>query len=197
MRRRWPCVLDPATFSGILVSDDAAVYAQFTRSQKCWAHLLRKAIKLTLVAPGDPDYRDFTDRLLDIYREACRVQRDGRLATPLVGRLANERRPSSWNASWSALLRYRHPTGALRHRSTCTVGTGVGPRGLARREPLPSQRRACRSSSDIPQPSASRRLVPSSPLLHSSTSTSTSTKALPSRSSPNAAIGRQAFLTAP
>ncbi|MBM3273233.1 hypothetical protein FJY94_08360, partial [Candidatus Kaiserbacteria bacterium] len=56
-----------------------------------------------------------------------------------------------------------HPTGALRHRSTRTVGTGVGPRGLARREPVPSQRPACRSSSDIPQPSASRRLVPSSP----------------------------------
>ena len=40
-------ILDPATFAGIVVSDDAAVYANFTHSQKCWAHLLRKAIKLT------------------------------------------------------------------------------------------------------------------------------------------------------
>ena len=44
-------ILDPATFAGILISDDAAVYANFTQAQKCWAHLLRKAIKLTLLEP--------------------------------------------------------------------------------------------------------------------------------------------------
>jgi transposase len=38
-------ILDPATFAGIVISDDAAVYANFTQAQKCWAHLLRKAIK--------------------------------------------------------------------------------------------------------------------------------------------------------
>jgi transposase len=74
-------VLDPATFGGIVVSDDAAVYGNFTHSQKCWAHLLRKAIKLTLLEPANAEYRKFTDRLLDIYRAACRVQRDGRLST--------------------------------------------------------------------------------------------------------------------
>lgn len=72
-------ILDPATFAGIVVSDDAAVYANFTRSQKCWAHLLRKAIKLTLLAPDNAEFRRFTDRLLEIYRAACRIQRDGRL----------------------------------------------------------------------------------------------------------------------
>src|SRR3954471_2962864 len=72
-------ILDPESFAGILISDDAAVYAHFTRSQKCWAHLLRKAIKLTLRDPNNAAYRTFTDRLLEIYREACRVQRDGRL----------------------------------------------------------------------------------------------------------------------
>jgi transposase len=72
-------ILDPASFAGILISDDAAVYAHFTRAQKCWAHLLRKAIKLTLQAPNRAAYRTFTDRLLAIYRAACRVQRDGRL----------------------------------------------------------------------------------------------------------------------
>ena len=72
-------ILDPATFAGIVISDDAAVYANFTQSQKCWAHLLRKAIKLTLMEPADAEYRQFTDRLLEIYREACRVQRDRRL----------------------------------------------------------------------------------------------------------------------
>jgi transposase len=72
-------LLDPATFAGIVVSDDAAVYGQFTEAQKCWAHLLRKAIKLTLQDPDNEEYRQFADRLLAIYREACRVQRDGRL----------------------------------------------------------------------------------------------------------------------
>jgi transposase len=73
-------VLDPASFAGIVISDDAAVYANFTESQKCWAHLLRKAIKLTLQDPNNTEYRGFTDRLLEIYREACRVQRDQRLS---------------------------------------------------------------------------------------------------------------------
>ncbi|OWK35706.1 IS66 family transposase [Fimbriiglobus ruber] len=41
-------ILDPATCEGVLVRDDAAVYANVTLAQKCWAHLLRTAIKLTL-----------------------------------------------------------------------------------------------------------------------------------------------------
>jgi hypothetical protein len=73
-------ILDPASFAGLVISDDAAVYANFTQSQKCWAHLLRKAIKLTLQEPNNEAYRQFTDRLLEIYRQACRVQRDGRLS---------------------------------------------------------------------------------------------------------------------
>jgi transposase len=71
--------LDPATFAGIVISDDAAVYAHFSQAQKCWAHLLRKAIKLTLQDPHNAAYRQLADRLLAIYRAACRVQRDGRL----------------------------------------------------------------------------------------------------------------------
>jgi hypothetical protein len=73
-------ILDPETFAGLVISDDAAVYANFSQAQKCWAHLLRKAIKLTLLEPENQEYRRFTDRLLEIYREACRVQRDGRLS---------------------------------------------------------------------------------------------------------------------
>ena len=72
-------LLDPATFAGLVISDDAAVYGQFSQAQKCWAHLLRKAIKLTLQDPDNEGYRPFADRLLEIYRAACRVQRDGRL----------------------------------------------------------------------------------------------------------------------
>jgi hypothetical protein len=73
-------ILNPATFAGIVISDDAAIYANFTHSQKCWAHFLRKAIKLTLTEPTNAEYRQFTDRLLEIYREACRVRHDRRLS---------------------------------------------------------------------------------------------------------------------
>jgi hypothetical protein len=73
-------ILDAATFAGILISDDAAVYAHFSQAQKCWAHLIRKAIKLTLECPDNAEYRRLADGLLNIYRTACRVQRDGRLS---------------------------------------------------------------------------------------------------------------------
>jgi transposase len=73
-------ILDPQTFAGLLISDDYAVYANFSQAQKCWAHLLRKAIKLTLQEPNNQEYRQFTDGLLAIYRKACRVRRDGRLS---------------------------------------------------------------------------------------------------------------------
>src|SRR5476651_2007055 len=49
-------ILDPHTFAGLVISDDAAVYANFSQSQKCWAHLLRKAIKLTLQEPDNLEY---------------------------------------------------------------------------------------------------------------------------------------------
>src|ERR1019366_5156499 len=78
--------LDPQTFGGLVISDDAAVYENFSQAQKCWAHLLRKAIKLTLQEPANQEYRQFTDRLLEIYRAACRIQRDGRLSA--AGRVA-------------------------------------------------------------------------------------------------------------
>jgi hypothetical protein len=71
-------LLDKLTFKGMLVSDDASVYRDFSCAQKCWAHLLRKAIKLTLVDPDNATFRDLTDNLLEIYRTACRLQRDQR-----------------------------------------------------------------------------------------------------------------------
>jgi transposase len=71
-------ILDPLVFAGLLVSDDAAVYGNFSAAQKCWAHLLRKAIKLTLQDPQRADYRSFADGLLAIYRAACGIQRDQR-----------------------------------------------------------------------------------------------------------------------
>jgi transposase len=83
-------ILDPATFEGLLISDDAAVYQEFTHSQKCWAHLLRKAIKLALHTPENPTYRNFTDELLEIYRRACCDRNDGRLGDAGRERRVNE-----------------------------------------------------------------------------------------------------------
>jgi len=79
-------ILDKATFDGVLVSDDAAIYQNFSKSQKCWAHLLRKAIKLTLQDPENKTYREFADSLLAIYRSAKRIAKDQRFRD--AGRLA-------------------------------------------------------------------------------------------------------------
>ena len=73
-------MLPPDVFDGIGVSDDAAVYCnRFTQAQKCWAHLLRKAIKLALLYPGEAKYQSFLDSLLAIYRDGKRSAADGRL----------------------------------------------------------------------------------------------------------------------
>ena len=66
-------------FGGVLVSDDAAVYRGFTLAQKCWAHLIRKAIRLTLLQPDNEEYRTFLTGLLTLYRKACRLKQDRRL----------------------------------------------------------------------------------------------------------------------
>lgn len=73
-------LLPKALFQGVLVSDDAAVYRGFSNAQKCWAHLIRKAIRLTLLAPRRPSYRRFLDGLVALYRDACRHAQDQRLS---------------------------------------------------------------------------------------------------------------------
>lgn len=78
-------ILPPEVFTGIGVSDDAAVYEnRFTQGQKCWAHLLRKAIKLALLYPQTKKYQCFLDQLLEIYRDGKRAAADARLGE--VGR---------------------------------------------------------------------------------------------------------------
>ncbi len=73
-------LLPPDVFTGIGVSDDAAVYRdRFVQGQKCWAHLLRKAIKLALLYPRTKKYQRFLDQLLELYHTAKRAAADGRL----------------------------------------------------------------------------------------------------------------------
>jgi transposase len=73
-------ILPPDVFDGIGVSDDAGVYQnRFTQAQKCWAHLLRKAIKLAIMYPNDQKYQRFLNQLLEVYCDAKRSANDGRL----------------------------------------------------------------------------------------------------------------------
>src|SRR6202030_4303730 len=73
-------MLPPDVFTGIGVSDDAAVYRhRFTQAQKCWAHLLRKAIKLALLYPRQKSYQRFLDQLLELYHDAKRTAAAGGL----------------------------------------------------------------------------------------------------------------------
>ena len=79
-RRTLESILPPEIFDGVLVSDDAAVYQRgFSRSQKCWAHLLRKAFKLALLHPDNKTYCDFRDGLLALYYDGKRAAADRRL----------------------------------------------------------------------------------------------------------------------
>jgi transposase len=71
-------------FEGIGVSDDYRAYQSlFLEHQLCWAHLLRKAIKLRLQQPNESAYEGFLDELYAIYQQAIRWQKDRRLT---VGR---------------------------------------------------------------------------------------------------------------
>ncbi len=53
-------ILPKDNFAGVLVSDDAAVYQGSSHAQKCWAHLLRKAIRLTLLYPDNDEYQSLS-----------------------------------------------------------------------------------------------------------------------------------------
>jgi len=73
-------ILGPV-FAGIGVTDDYCAYKKlFTQHQLCWAHLIRKAIKLALQHPDEKQYATFLDKLFSIYQEAVRYQKDGRLS---------------------------------------------------------------------------------------------------------------------
>ena len=77
------------SFEGIGVTDDYAAYQSlFTQHQLCWAHLIRKAIKLALQHPDHPEYATFLDELCETYHQALRHQRDGRLSVGRVEKAA-------------------------------------------------------------------------------------------------------------
>lgn len=83
-------ILPPGIFRGVLVSDDHSSYQGLSKMQKCWAHLLRKAIHLVVLYPEHVVYRRFLDDLLAVYRQAQRRREDRRLSEPGRRQLADE-----------------------------------------------------------------------------------------------------------
>ena len=76
-------------FAGVGVTDDYAAYKSlFNKHQLCWAHLIRKAIKLALMHPDNKQYATFLDDLCNVYHRAVRCQKDARLS---VGRATKAR----------------------------------------------------------------------------------------------------------
>jgi hypothetical protein len=68
-------------FAGIGVTDDYNVYTHlFSKHQLCWAHLIRKAIKLALQHPDQKAYAAFLDELCAIYQQGVVYQNDRRLS---------------------------------------------------------------------------------------------------------------------
>ena len=151
-RGRDHTVLDeilPEDFDGIGVSDDYAVYrGRFGQAQKCWAHLLRKAIALMLAHPEGRTRRLGCD---DMVRGASVVQEGGpplRKAIALMlahpekspyrqffeqllelfrdgkrfqhdGRFADESGGStSWKSGWSGSAPAGRMSFRMRHRRT-------------------------------------------------------------------------------
>lgn len=67
-------------FAGIGVTDDYSAYIHmFSKHQLCWAHLLRKAIKLALQNADNRAYATFLNELCEIYHRASAYRKDGRL----------------------------------------------------------------------------------------------------------------------
>ena len=76
-------------FDGIGVTDDYAAYKSlFSEHQLCWAHLIRKAIKLVLQNPDETQYAEFLDQLCKIYHDAKNL-RDN-VAASVVGEPLSE-----------------------------------------------------------------------------------------------------------
>jgi transposase len=77
-------------FPGIGVTDDYRAYEYlFNEHQLCWAHLLRKAIKLMLQHPNETSYAEFFRALYTIYQQAVRQQKDQRLSVGRAQKVAD------------------------------------------------------------------------------------------------------------
>lgn len=68
-------ILPRDLFKGTGITDCYKIYEKrFTAAQKCWAHFLRKAIKLMLLYPEKKQYHDFFKDLYKIFSEAKKLK---------------------------------------------------------------------------------------------------------------------------
>jgi transposase len=73
-------ILPRETFKGIGITDCYKIYENyFPKAQKCWAHFLRKIIKLMLLHPGKQHYRRFFESLYRIFSKAKELKQDSKL----------------------------------------------------------------------------------------------------------------------
>ena len=110
-------ILPPEIFKGTVTCDDHATYQSLRKVQKCWPHLLRKAIKLTLLYPENATYREFLNGALAIFYEAKERRADKRLSDAGRLRLAQELAAKtrtlvephcSWNQATAARTPHAH-----------------------------------------------------------------------------------------
>lgn len=103
-------MLPPELFQGIGVSDDAAVYEnRFREAQKCWAHLLRKAVKLHLLYPEKTAYTKYLDALVDVFQRAQRAREDNRLSDAGRAKKVSELHDALWYAAEPHQRLWEHP----------------------------------------------------------------------------------------
>lgn len=68
-------ILPLGKFKGIGITDCYKIYEKrFDMAQKCWAHFLRKIIKLMLLYPEKRKYRKFFEQLYGIFQEAKKLK---------------------------------------------------------------------------------------------------------------------------
>jgi hypothetical protein len=81
-------ILPRKLFKGTGISDCYKIYEKrFTTAQKCWAHFLRKAIKLMLMYPEKKQYHDFFKELYKIFVEAKEIKEKSDKKTEEVKKL--------------------------------------------------------------------------------------------------------------
>lgn len=68
-------ILPLGKFKGIGITDCYKIYEKrFDSAQKCWAHFLRKIIKLMLLYPEKNEYADFFEQLYGVFQEGKKLK---------------------------------------------------------------------------------------------------------------------------
>jgi len=68
-------ILPTEEFKGVGVTDCYKIYEKrFPQAQKCWAHFLRKIIRLTLLYPEKEIYKIFLEKLAALFKEGKKIK---------------------------------------------------------------------------------------------------------------------------